>query len=348
MSDAASRNRTETVPEWKQEEVGSLVSFLDSYDAVGVVGLTGIPSRQLQQMRRELHGQAELRMSRNTLIERALTEATGDLESLATHVSGHVGLIGTDDNPFGLFKQLEDSKTSAPLSAGEVAPNDVEIPEGDTGVDPGPFVGELQQVGAEARIQEGSIHVLSDSTVLEAGEEADAALASVLNELGIEPKEVGLDLRAAVADGIVFAPEDLEIDVDEYRADVEAAVARAQNLSVNAAFPTDQTTTTIVGAAAADARAVGLAGAVAAPDLADDLVAKADASVRALAAEIDDENALPEELQDVEPAETVEPDTTDDEEEPADDQTSESDDADDADDDDENAGAAGLGDMFGD
>ena len=346
MSDAAQRNRTESVPEWKREEVADLVAFLDSYDAVGVVGLTGIPSRQLQEMRRGLHGQAALRMSRNTLIERALVEAEGDLESLADHISGHVGLIGTNDNPFGLYKQLEDSKTSAPLSAGEVAPNEVVIPEGDTGVDPGPFVGELQQVGADARIQEGSIHVLSDSAVLDAGEEADAALASVLNELGIEPKEVGLDLRAAVADGIVFSPEDLAIDVEEYRADVEAAAARARNLSINAAFPTDRTTETLVSTAAADARAVGLAGAVASPDLADDLVGQADANVRALAAEIDDEEALPEELQDVEPA--PETDDDDEEEEQADDQTAEPDDDEDDEDDDEDAGAAGLGDMFGD
>ena len=347
MSDAAQRNRTETVPQWKREEVGELVEFLDAHDAVGVVDLTGIPSRQLQDMRRELYGQATLRMSRNTLVERALQEASADLESLAEHVSGHVGLIGTNDNPFGLYKQLEDSKTSAPINAGETAPNDIVIPEGDTGIDPGPFVGELQQVGADARIQEGSIHVLSDSTVLEAGEEVSAELANVLGELGIEPKEVGLDLRAAVADGIVFSPEDLAIDVEQYQSDVETAVARARNLSINSGFPTDRTASALVATAAGNARAVGLAGAVESPDLADDLIAQADANLRALAASIDDDEALPEELQgvDAEPA-ASEPDEADDddtEEEQADDQSTESDDEDD-----DASGAAGLGDMFGD
>ena len=337
-----STRQTDQIPRWKRDEVTELVEFLDAHEAIGVVDITGIPSRQLQDMRAGLHGQATLRMSRNTLIERALTEAEADLSSLVDHVSGHVGLIATNDNPFGLYRELEASKTSAPINAGETAPNDIAIPEGDTGVDPGPFVGELQQVGADARIQDGSIHVLSDSTVLEAGGEVSSELANVLGELGIEPKEVGLDLRAAVADGIEFAPEDLAIDVEEYRADVESAVAGARNLSINAAFPTDRTAEALVATAASDARAVALAGGVAVPELADDLIGKADDAVRALAAEIDDEEALPEELQDVD-APAAEPADDEDQEEQADDQDDESDD-----DSDEDAGAAGLGDMFGD
>ena len=97
MSSSSEVRKTETIPEWKREEVAELTEFVDSYDAVGVVDLTGIPSRQLQDMRRELYGQAELRMSRNTLIERALAEVSGGIEELADFVSGHVGLIGTND-----------------------------------------------------------------------------------------------------------------------------------------------------------------------------------------------------------------------------------------------------------
>src|SRR6056297_1101943 len=220
---AAEERTTDHVPEWKQEEVDELVELLQRYDSVGVVNVTGIPSKQLQDMRRGLHGQAVLRMSRNTLLVRALEQVDDGLEELTQYVSGEVGLVATNDNPFGLFQQLEASKTHAPIGAGEVAPNDIVIPEGDTGIDPGPFVGELQTIGANARIQEGSIQVLEDSTVLEAGEEVDQQLANVLAELGIEPKEVGLDLRAVFAEGVLFEPEDLELDVEEYQQDVEAA-----------------------------------------------------------------------------------------------------------------------------
>ncbi|WP_254543896.1 50S ribosomal protein L10 [Halomarina pelagica] len=349
-AEAGSERKTEVIPQWKREEVDALVDTLRSYESVGVVNVAGIPSRQLQAMRRDLHGTAELRISRNTLLVRALEEVDDGLETLVDLVEGQVGVIGTNDNPFGLYKRLEESKTPAPINAGEVAPNDIVIPAGDTGIDPGPFVGELQQVGANARIQDGSIKVLEDSTVLEAGEEVDQTLANVLNELDIEPKEVGLDLRGVYSEGVFFEPEELAIDVAEYRADIESAVAAGRNLSVNAVYPTARTADLLLAKASNEARSLGLFAAIESPDIADDLVAKADAQMRALAAVIDDEEALPEELRGAEiaapgtaAAETAEEDA---EEESTDDQEAEADDTDDEDDEDDDGGDA-LGAMFG-
>ncbi|WP_049925091.1 50S ribosomal protein L10 [Halopiger goleimassiliensis] len=348
MSAQADR-KTENLPQWKKEEVEELTDLLEDYDSVGIVGLTGIPSKQLQDMRRDLYGTAELRVSRNTLQIRAL-EAAG-YDGLVDEVEGHVGLVATNDNPFALYKELEESKTPAPINEGEVAPNDIVIPEGDTGVDPGPFVGELQSIGANARIEDGSIQVMEDSTVLEAGEEVPADVANVLNELGIEPKEVGLDLRAVIADGVLFGPEDLDIDVEAYESDVRTAAARARNLAVNAEYPTTTTVPTLVAKATGEAKSLGLHAAIEDEELMPDLVTKADAQVRALAAQIDDEEALPEELQGVEaPAAEPAVEADEDTDESADDQDdAEADEAadEDEDDDDDDAGGEGLGAMFG-
>ena len=348
MSQSESVRKTETIPQWKQDEVDELVDFISSYQSVGVVGVEGIPSRQLQAMRRDLHGSAAVRMSRNTLVQRALDEADDGLEQLTEFVAGQVALIGTNDNPFGLFKQLEASKTPAPISAGEVAPNDIVIPEGDTGVDPGPFVGELQQAGADARIQEGSIQVLSDSTVLEAGEVVDQQLAGVLGEMGIEPKEVGLDLKRVYSEGVLFSPEELAIDVDEYRADIQSAAAAARNLSVNAVYPTTQTAPSLIAKATGNAKSVAISGSVESPDVMGDLVGKADGQVRALVGQIDDPEALPEELRDIETAaeEADEADAAEESDADADEQAAEDDteeaEADGDDDEDDDA----LGTLF--
>ncbi|TKX78410.1 50S ribosomal protein L10 [Halorubrum sp. SD626R] len=344
----SSVRKTETIPQWKQDEVDELVEFIDSFNSVGIVGVAGIPSRQLQAMRRELHGSADVRMSRNTLTVRALEEVNDGVEDLTQYVSGQVALIGTNDNPFGLFKQLEASKTPAPINAGEVAPNDVVIPEGDTGVDPGPFVGELQTIGAAARIQDGSIMVTEDSKVLEEGEVIDDDLANVLTELGIEPKEVGLDLKGVYSEGVLFEPDELEIDVDEYEADIQAAAAAARNLSVNAAYPTAATAGTLLAKASGEAKSVGLFAEIESPDVVPDLIGKADAQLRALAAQIDDDEALPAELQGVEAAPAPATDDADDEQ--AEEDTEETNDAEDTDDDadeDGDDGGEGLGAMFG-
>jgi len=353
---AEGERKTETIPQWKREEVDDLVETIESYDSVGIVNIAGIPSRQLQDMRRGLHGTAEVRVSRNTLLKRALDDVDAGLEDLNEYITGQVGIIGTNDNPFGLYKQLESSKTSAPINAGEVAPNDIMIPEGDTGMDPGQFVGELQAVGADARIQEGSIQVLEDSHVLDAGEVVDDQLANVLSELGIEPKEVGLDLQAVFADGVLFEPDELELDVEEYQADIEAATARAQNLSINAVYPTAQTAGALLSKGAGDAKSLGIQAAIEDEALMPDLLSKADGQVRALIAQIDDPDALPEELQDVEapePAGEAEPEADTEEAEESEESDDEADepaaDADDTDDDDDDDGDTGdaMGAMFG-
>ncbi len=347
MSEAEIARRTDEIPQWKREEIDELVEMLESYESVGIVSFTGIPSRQLQVMRRELHGQAELRISRNTLQRRAIEAVDEGLEELLEYIDGQVGLIGTNDNPFGLYRELEASKTPAPINAGEVAPNDIMIPEGDTGMDPGPFVGELQQVGAEARIDAGSIRVTADSMVAEAGDVVDEQLANVLSELGMEPKEVGLDLRAVYADGILFEPDELALDVDAYRADVQAGVAAARNLAVSTAYPAPGAIRLLIQRASADAKGVGLVAAIEDPALVPDLVSRADAQLRALAAHIDDEEALPEELRDL-PAPTTEPDVEDEEPTPEDESAPDEDDEDDDEDDEEEGdGAEGLGAMFG-
>ena len=354
-ADAAADRRTDTIPEWKRREVDEIVDFIERYESIGIVGFTGIPSRQLQIMRRELHGDAALRISRNTLLRRALSDVDEGVEELLEYVEGQVGIIATDENPFGLYRQLEASKSPAPINEGETAPNDVVIPAGDTGIDPGPFVGELQTVGAAARIQDGSIHVTEDSTVLEAGDTVSAELANVLGELGIEPKEVGLDLRAVYSDGVLFEPEELEIDVDEYRADVQSAIGTARSLSIGAAIPTAATMAPLIAKATGEAKSLGLQASIESPSLAGDLISRADAQVRTLAAQIDDEEALPADLRGIEApsAPPVAADSADDSDEKADaeaDAEADADpdaDGDDDDDDDDDAGAAGLGEMFG-
>ncbi|MFP4591204.1 MAG: 50S ribosomal protein L10 [Halobacteriales archaeon] len=333
---------TETIPEWKREEVEALRALLDDASTVGIVSVTGIPSRQLQDMRRELHGHTDLRISRNTLIRRALEAVDEGLEGLAEHVEGPVGLVVTEANPFSLYRRLELTKTPAPIGAGEVAPNDIVIEAGDTGIDPGPFVGDLQNVGVPARIDEGSIKVMETTTVLEAGEEVSLGLASVLNELDLEPKEVGLDLRAVFADGIVFDAADLAIDVDAYRDDVATAVGRARGLAIGAAFPASGVVDALLARANAQGRRLAVEAGFLEVDTAGDVLGAATAGGRALAVAIGEPDVAPT-------PETPATTTADEAASDADDESDETETADDEaeSDEDDAADAAGLGDLFG-
>lgn len=339
-----SSTTTETIPPWKREEVENLIETLQGATSVGIVNVAGIPSRQLQLMRRDLHGSATLRVSRNTFIERALEEVDEGLEELLEFVSGPIGLILTEENPFTLYRKLEASKTPAPISAGETAPNDIVIEEQDTGIDPGPFVGDLQSIGVPARIDAGSIHVLETTTVCEAGEEVTTDVASVLNELELEPKEVGLDLQGVFADGVVFLPEELKLDIDEYRAQFATAGASARGLALEIAYPAPGVIAQMLSRADAQAVQVAVAAGIIEPETANAVFGAAVADGRALAGAIGDEEVVPADTIPGGPAEPVS------ESEPADATESDEPEATEADDDDEEddeAAAEGLGNLFG-
>ncbi len=339
--------QTETIPPWKVEEVEALKDLLEEADSVGIVSLTGIPSRQLQTMRRELHETARLRVSRNTLVRLALEEVDEGLEELVEHVNGQVGIVLSDANPFALFRQLEASKTPAPISAGEIAPNDIIIEGGDTGIDPGPFVGELQNAGVPARIDQGSIEVIETTTVLEAGDTVTPEQEGIFNELELEPKEVGLDLRAVLADGVIFFSEDLALDIDAYRSDIASASSNARGLATEVAYPAVEVVPALLSKADTAAMSVAVKAGFIEAKTADAVLSAAVADGRTLAVTIDDDEVVPAADIPAGPAQdavstTEEADTTD--EEPT-----EEADADDEpeDDDEEEASAEGLGDLFG-
>jgi large subunit ribosomal protein L10 len=341
---------TEEIPQWKRDEIEEFERLIDEHDAVGVVNVEGIASKQFQELRRNLHGAAVIRVGRNTLMRRALEEK--DLENLVEYVEGQSGLLLTKENPFTLYRKIEEGKSSAPISAGQEATDEVVVPEGDTGFDPGPMVGDLQQAGISARIEEGSIKVVEDSVVLEPGEEATPEIEEALSKLDIEPLEVGLDLRALVEkdEGTVLEPETLDIDMEEYRADLESAAAGAFNLGVNAGVVNDTTRESLLSKAYTDALAVGIEAGVYEPEVLDNLLAEADSDVRALATQLDDD-ALPEELRGVEAEPAPEPEEQEAEDKAESEAESEEEDeakeeAEDDDDDSDEDVAEGMGNLF--
>lgn len=223
------------VATWKKEEVKDLKGLIGSHKVVGMADLSDIPAPQLQKMRRALKDSAIIKMSRKTLMSLALKDSDkSNIEALGEHMEGQPALIFTDMNPFKLYKILEDSKTQAPAKAGNIAPSDIVVPKGDTAFPPGPMLGELQKIGIQAKIDKGKIVITKDKTVVEAGEQISATIASILTRLDIHPMEVGIDLKAAYEDQTVYTSDLLTIDSEKTLQDIQNAYTNALNLSVNA------------------------------------------------------------------------------------------------------------------
>ena len=288
------------VAEWKKDEVKEIKELIESYDVIGVVDLLNIPARQLQEMRKSLCGNALIRLSKINLINLALEDCNKNKENiinLSEHLSGQPALIFTDMNPFRLYKILEDSKTNAPAKAGSVAKDDIVVPKGDTGFQPGPFLGELQQIGANAKIDQGKIVVDKDAVVVEAGEVVSQQVASVLTRLDIKPMEVGIDLHAVFEEGAVYTSDVLAIDEEETIANVQDAFTKAFNLSVFANIPTKDTIATIIQTAQRKATNVAVEAGIVNSGTTDILFALANAKMLAIAGKLS-ADALDSELSD--------------------------------------------------
>ena len=221
------------VATWKKQEVDELSKKLKKSRVVGIVGIEGIPSKQFQKMRKSLGDEVEIKVCRNNVIRHALKKSKV-AEELGEHLTGPSGIIFTDLSPFKLERNLSKNKTMAPAKAGTLAPTDIVIPKGDTPFAPGPIIGELQGVGIKAKIEGGKIIVIADSPVVSAGEEISTNLASVLARFEIEPIEIGLNLQAAIEDGVVYTGDVLHIDDAETQAKISSAYQSALNLSMYA------------------------------------------------------------------------------------------------------------------
>ncbi|QSZ66974.1 50S ribosomal protein L10 [Methanofollis aquaemaris] len=274
---------THHLPAWKREQVEEIKQRFAEYPVVGLVDMHGIPASQLQDIRQNLRGVAEIKMARKTLTHHALNEIGGDVVEMGGHISGQSALIFTKENPFKLYKQLELTKTKMAAKPGETAPEDIVVAKGPTSFKPGPIVGELQQAGVPAMIEGGKVKIRETKTVVKKGEVINAKIAGVLAKLEIKPMDVGLILKAAFQDGTIFAPETLAIDETVYLNQITLAAQQAFNLSVNATILTPLTTETIVGKAAQEARNLAVEACIYEKDVADLIVGRAYREMLAIA-----------------------------------------------------------------
>ena len=335
------------VAEWKKQEVKELKDMISSHEVIGIVNLLNIPAKQLQEMRKSLGNHAVIRLSKINLMNLAFEDCNNEkvnINGLSEYMEGQPAIVATDMNPFKLYKILEDNKTSAPAKVGSIASEDIIVPAGDTGFEPGPFLGELQQVGVQAKIDKGKIVVSKDCVLVPEGEAVSKQAASTLSRLGINPMEVGIDLQAVYEEESVYPSDVLAIDEEKTLADVQNAYKQAFNLSVFAAIPTKETISAIIGSAYTKATNVAVEAGILTSETTDILLGLAQAKMLALASEVSDvDGALSDELVDklanrpVAVVETVVEETPDDETEDEEESEEEA----------EEEAAAGLGALFG-
>jgi large subunit ribosomal protein L10 len=274
----------------KADEVKEIKELLSQYDVVGIASLEKVRSAQLQKLRKKLEASANLRVVKNSLISRAVSETKdkAGLEKLEEYLTGPNLFLFTNLNPFKLVLLLEKSRVKASARAGDVAAFDVVVPAGNTGLPPGPIISQFTAVGLRTRIESGSVYVNKDTLVVKEGETISAQLASLLSKLGIKPVEAGLSLKIVYDDGTILTEEELTLDIDGFRRSIGEAHQYAFNLSLEAAIPLPENVGFLLSLAHQKAACLALNAGIINKDTVEDLIRKANMEMLSLSERLDE------------------------------------------------------------
>lgn len=217
-----------------------LGKLLEEYKSIFIVTVDNVASQQMHEIRQSLRGTGVVLMGKNTMVRRAIrgfiTEFP-EYERLLPHVKGNVGFVFTNGELKDVRDRILANKVAAPARAGAVAPCDVYVPAGNTGMEPGK-TSFFQALGVPTKIARGTIEITTDLKLVDAGNKVGASEATLLNMLNISPFTYGMGISQVYDQGQVFAPSVLDIDDGQLLTALSSAINTIATISLALNYPT--------------------------------------------------------------------------------------------------------------
>ncbi|KAH9972060.1 ribosomal protein L10-domain-containing protein [Lactifluus volemus] len=207
-----------------------LKQLIAKYSSIFIVNVDNVGSNQMHQIRVSLRGKGVVLMGKNTMVRRALRSIISDfpqLERLLPHVRGNIGFVFTSSDLTEIRDLITVNKVAAPARAGALAPRDVQVPAGNTGMEPGK-TSFFQALGIPTKIARGcySWHPCGSSE------------ATLLNMLNISPFTFGMTVVQIFDQGNAFPPDVLDVSTDELIDRFLTGVKTVAALSLALNYPT--------------------------------------------------------------------------------------------------------------
>ena len=156
---------------------------------------------------------------------------------ISNSYQGNVGFIFTNADLEKTRDVILAEKVAAPARAGAVAPLDVFVPAGNTGMEPGK-TSFFQALGVPTKIARGTIEITTDLKLVEAGNKVGASEATLLNMLNISPFTYGMGIAQVYDGGQCFSPDVLDIKEEQLFTALNSAIKTITTISLATNFPT--------------------------------------------------------------------------------------------------------------
>ncbi|KAH9856585.1 60S acidic ribosomal protein P0 [Lenzites betulinus] len=217
-----------------------LKELVGKYPSIFIVNVDNVGSNQMHQIRVALRGKGVVVMGKNTMVRRALRTILAEypqFERLLPHVKGNIGFVFTGSDLPEIRDIIVANKVAAPARAGALAPKDVTIPGGNTGMEPGK-TSFFQALGIPTKIARGTIEIVTDVKVVTAGTRVGPSEATLLNMLNISPFTYGMSVVQIFDQGNIFSPEVLDISDTELLDRFSSGIKTIAAISLALNYPT--------------------------------------------------------------------------------------------------------------
>jgi large subunit ribosomal protein LP0 len=240
--------RTDRVyPKKKITYFKTMNQLLDDNDKILIVQVENVTSAMLQSIRMSLRGKASMLLGKNTMMKKVLhqrNENGSDRDKLLYQklvseklIAGNVGLVFTNAELSEIKKVLDDNKIQAPARQGALAPCDVSIPAGNTGLEP-TKTSFFQALNIQTKITKGTVEILKDVNLIKQGDKVGSSEATLLQMLAIKPFFYGVAIQNVYDNGSVYGAWVLDIQDEDMNQKIGAAISNVAALSLGLGIPT--------------------------------------------------------------------------------------------------------------
>lgn len=242
------------VSQAKEDYAARMNALLDSYNKVLFCNLDNVRSSQMHAVRASMRGKGEVLVGKKTMQKKILknrAEAEGatksDLELYRllceeNRLVGNLGLVFTNEDVSTVREILRSHRVQAPARVGSIAPIDVTVPAGNTGLEP-TMTSFFQALSIQTKIAKGTVEITVDKQVLAAGDKVDSSTATLLAKLKIFPFYYAAQVEFFFENGLMFTAEDLSVTPAVVENSVSkalsnlTAVSLATGILTEASFP---------------------------------------------------------------------------------------------------------------
>ena len=281
-------NRTK-YPKKKSQMYQQIQELPKKYNVLALVRMEKVRASQLLPLRKKLLGDVEIVSVKDKVAKLALaTTGIKGIEKFVSKLNGQCLFMFTNMSPFKLNVLLGKNKVMLSARGGDLASMDVVIPPKNTGIAPGPMLTDFKENGIPTKIDQGTIWIMRETIPVKKGEVISEKLAALLGKLDIKPIEAGIVLNSALEEGLVYAQEEMIIDLEKFRNDMSQAHQEAISLSIEAAYITKDNIKQILAKASQSAKSVSVEAGYVTDDTKETILQKANGQAKSVASKAKD------------------------------------------------------------